>query len=104
MNRHSYGKTGYGNAEERPERSCGFCTGTGGDFSLLALPVLGKTNALNFGVWTEPNYAVFLIMHDFQMANNDVFVVAEYSPLCHYIIFFKQCEKYVFFVFAFSSI
>ena len=35
-----YLKTGYGNAEEQPERSCGFCTETGGDFSLLVLPVI----------------------------------------------------------------
>ena len=43
-------KTGYGNAEEQPERSCGFCTKTGGDFSSLVLSVLRKTNALNFRV------------------------------------------------------
>ena len=42
--------TGYGYAEERPERSWGFCTKTGGNLFSLVLPVLGKTNALNFGV------------------------------------------------------
>lgn len=36
-------KTGYGNAEEQSKRSCGFCTKTGGDFSSLVLPVLGKS-------------------------------------------------------------
>ena len=75
-----YLKTGYGNAEEQPERSCGFCTETGGDFSSLVLPVLGKTNALNFGVWGWPQLCRFLFMHDFQLANNDVPVLVPLSP------------------------
>ena len=43
--------TGYGYAEERPERSWGFCTKTGGNLFSLVLPVLGKTNALGVRIF-----------------------------------------------------
>ena len=42
------------------------------DISSLVLPVSGKTNALNFGVWGWPQLCRFLIVHDFQLANDDV--------------------------------
>ena len=44
------------------------------------LPVSGKTNALNFGVWGWPQLCRFLIMHDFQLANDDVPVLVPLSP------------------------
>lgn len=55
-------------------------TETGGDFSSLVLPVSGKTNALNFGVRGRAPLCRFTIMHDFQLANNDVPVLVPLSP------------------------
>ena len=51
-----------------------------GDFSSLVLPVSGKTNALNFGVRGRAPLCRFMIMHDFQLANNDVPVFVPLSP------------------------
>ena len=50
------------------------------DISSLVLPVSGKTNALNFGVWGWPQLCRFLIVHDFQLANDDVPVLVSLSP------------------------
>ena len=50
------------------------------DISSLVLPVSGKTNALNFGVWGWPQLCRFLVMHDFQLANDDVPVLVPLSP------------------------
>ena len=44
------------------------------------LPVSGKTNALNFGVRGRAPLCRFMIMHDFQLANNDVPVFVPLSP------------------------
>ena len=46
----------------------------------LVSPVLGKTNALNLGVRGRAPLCRFTIMHDFQLANNDVPVLVPLSP------------------------
>ena len=50
------------------------------DISSLVLPVSGKTNALNCGVRGRAPLCRFMIMHDFQLANNDVPVLVPLSP------------------------
>ena len=50
------------------------------DISSLVLPVSGKTNALNFGVWGWPQLCRFLFMHDFQLADDDVPILVSLSP------------------------
>ena len=56
------------------------------DISSLVLPVSGKTNALNFGVWGWPQLCRFLIVHDFQLANDDVPVLVPLSPFFRNIL------------------
>lgn len=56
------------------------------DISSLVLPVSGKTNALNFGVWGWPQLCRFLIVHDFQLANDDVPVLVSLSPFFRNIL------------------
>ena len=56
------------------------------DISSLVLPVSGKTNALNFGVWGWPQLCRFLVMHDFQLANDDVPVLVPLSPFFRNIL------------------
>ena len=59
------------------------------DISSLVLPVSGKTNALNFGVWGWPQLCRFLIVHDFQLANDDVPVLVPLSPFFRNILLRK---------------
>ena len=56
------------------------------DISSLVLPVSGKTNALNFGVWGWPQLCRFLSVHDFQLANDDVPVLVPLSPFFRNIL------------------
>ena len=68
------------NLQKKANTAVDFALKRAVDISSLVLPVSGKTNALNFGVWGWPQLCRFLIVHDFQLANDDVPVLVPLSP------------------------